>query len=405
VLSNCAIVANSAVDHGGGTYDATLTNCGLTNNTAGGYGGGTYGGVLTDCTIVGNSATGESGGGTCQATLTNCVLRGNTAYNLGGGCFQGTLHNCLITDNAVTNDGGGCAQADLYNCTIVDNTADDRGGGTHGGVLRNCIIYFNTAVTAEDNYRSASVLTNCCTTPDPGGTGNITDDPQFVDADSDYRLQNGSACVDAGSNAFVSASTDLDGNTRIVGDAVDMGAYENQGATLVVLYGFEVGVAGNRVVVRWKTASETRTLGFRLYRRLGAGSWTTVGDFIEAKGWPDGGTGAEYSVIDPDAVPGETYTYKLVEHEGDGGTEEYGPFERQAFALKITSPFAVTDAGVVLRGLSRGNETYRLLRATNLSQSAFDIRRSAIPATPPENVYTDALEKAGTVFYRIEVDR
>jgi len=175
-------------------------------------------------------------------------------------------------------------------------------------------------------------------------------------------------------------------------------------ATLVVLYGFEVGVASNRVVVRWMTASETRTLGFRLYRRMDDGSWLSVGQFVPARGYPNGGIGATYVVVDPDAVPGETYTYKLVELETDGGTEEYGLFERRAYVLKITAPFAVTDAGVVLRWLSRSNESYRITRATNLSRSAFDIRQSAIPATPPENVYTDALDKAGPVFYRIEVD-
>ncbi len=180
---------------------------------------------------------------------------------------------------------------------------------------------------------------------------------------------------------------------------------EEENPTQVVLYSFEVDAVDGAAVVRWRTASESETLGFRLYRRTGGDSWAMVGDFVEAKGYANGGIGAEYSVIDPDAVPGETCTYKLVELETDGGTREHGPFERRAYALKIMAPFAVTDNGIVLRWLSRGNEFYRVLRATNLSPSAFDIRRSAIPATPPENVYTDAVKNAGAVFYRIEVDR
>ncbi len=419
-LNDCTISGNEAGGNGGGNNGGTLDNCIISNNTTtAGDGGGTYRGVLNDCTIVDNSA-GDDGGGTANtATLTNCVIRGNHADDLGGGAFGSTLHNCLIADNTSIDDGGGSCQAYLYNCTITGNSSADRGGGSgNDDGLWNCIVYFNTATNGYDNWSNADpVFTNCCTTPEPGGTGNITDDPQFVDDSSDFHLQTGSPCIDAGSNAFVAASTDLDGNTRIVGDAVDMGAYENQGATLVVLYGFEVGVAGNEVVVRWMTASESETLGFRLFRsqESGGGSqppsqgsvvpgWVQVGEFIPAQGYANGGIGAEYSVIDPDAVPGETCTYKLVEYETDGGTEKYGPFERRAYALKITAPFAVTDNGIVLRWLSRGNEFYRILRATNLSQSAFDIRQSAIPATPPENVYTDAVHSADAVFYRIEVE-
>ncbi len=192
-------------------------------------------------------------------------------------------------------------------------------------------------------------------------------------------------------------------------ESIDVGfrvARLESGGTLVVLYRFDADVVDGRVVVRWMTASENATVGFRLYRKdVASGEWRVAREFVPAKGYPNGGMGAEYSVIDPDAVPGETCTYKLEELETDGGTQEYGPFERRAYALKIMAPFAVTDNGIVLRWLSRSNETYRIMCSTNLSPSAFGIRRSAIPATPPENVYTDALEKADAVFYRIEVDR
>ena len=54
-------------------------------------------------------------------------------------------------------------------------------------------------------------------------------DPQFVDAAAgNYRLQATSPCLDAGNNAVVSGTTDLDGNPRIAFGGVDLGAYEAQ---------------------------------------------------------------------------------------------------------------------------------------------------------------------------------
>jgi hypothetical protein len=63
----------------------------------------------------------------------------------------------------------------------------------------------------------------------------MNEDPAFVDAaGGDYRLQPGSACVDAGDPAFVGDPEELDlaGHSRIIdgdGDAdavTDLGAYE-----------------------------------------------------------------------------------------------------------------------------------------------------------------------------------
>ncbi len=69
------------------------------------------------------------------------------------------------------------------------------------------------------------------------GGGNLETNPLFVDAaNGDLHLQFGSPAIDSGTNAAVSALTDLDGNPRLVdGDLdwdrtaiVDMGAYEYQ---------------------------------------------------------------------------------------------------------------------------------------------------------------------------------
>jgi hypothetical protein len=58
------------------------------------------------------------------------------------------------------------------------------------------------------------------------GEGNISNNPQFFSS-SDFHLNEISPCIDAGTNLpYVYTTKDLDGNPRLYGDRVDMGAYE-----------------------------------------------------------------------------------------------------------------------------------------------------------------------------------
>ena len=212
-------------DGGGAKCDSTavLNNCILAGNRAV-VGGGANSGTLNNCLLTGNWTT-NRGGGTYNSMLYNCTLMNNSSKN-GGGGYYGTLNNCLVTGNWAVYDGGGAYYSTLCNCTVVSNTATT-GGGVRYGTLNNCIVMGNTASFAP-NHTNA-VFTNSCTVPDPGGTGNITDDPQFVDAGvGDYRLMDESPCVAAGNNAYAPGETDLDGNPRILYGTVDMGAYEWQ---------------------------------------------------------------------------------------------------------------------------------------------------------------------------------
>jgi hypothetical protein len=61
------------------------------------------------------------------------------------------------------------------------------------------------------------------------GTGTITNAPLFANqAAGDFHLQSNSPCINSGNNAYVTGADDFDGNPRIAGGTVDLGAYEYQ---------------------------------------------------------------------------------------------------------------------------------------------------------------------------------
>ena len=219
MVQNCIISKNMAV-LGGGVFCFGVTewnfviNCNVSDNTASMNGGGVYG----------------DGGG----MIHNCVISNNFALENGGGVYfkhNGTLRNCVISENSVSNYGGGvyCWYiGTVLNSTISRNTADNYGGVYFGFTCKflNSILWNNI-----NDYHFESDLINQynCIEGWTNLVDNIiTNNPEFVDAAfGNYRLESFSPCIDAGTNmSWMTGDTDLDGNPRIIGGIVDMGAYE-----------------------------------------------------------------------------------------------------------------------------------------------------------------------------------
>ena len=180
-----------------------------------------------------------------------CTALGNFIQMYG----NATLRNALFTGNrlgqyAATSwkpmiDLGGTA-ATLENCTIADNFVNSSDDGTvqiasSKAIVTNCIVYGNANTTGiNPDFRSAAnlgrVFTTCSRALVDGERGNLTTNPQFADsAANDYSLRIVSKCVDAGGAPLAagdpnSGRTDLAGNPRLVGAAVDLGCYEQQTA-------------------------------------------------------------------------------------------------------------------------------------------------------------------------------
>ena len=241
LLVNCFLVSNVASMYGGGARNSALTGCVLTGNQAAGGGGGADSSSLTNCQIIGNSSP-YIGGGARDSTLDACFVCGNGGFN-GGGLAVGTALNCCIVSNTAAWVGGGAFSSGLTNCTIVGNSAYSAGGGTYGGpygsALALCIVWDNQA-PASTNFDSGDALIYCCTSPLPGaGAGNLTNDPLLTDpARGNFRLQDGSPCINAGNNLYAAGPFDLDGRPRIQNAVVDLGAYEYQGPSMSQFIGW-----------------------------------------------------------------------------------------------------------------------------------------------------------------------
>ena len=247
-----------------------MRNCIFTNNYAG-KGGAVYnmastqmGGlpgdplpVFVNVTFVENTASARGGAvendlsthaifSNCSFLKNSCDAKGGALYN-DFGCSP-ILTNCIFAGNyavkaaAAGNDGS--SDPVFINCIFYDNEAWDQGAaiynGSHGAsspanypTLINCIIWSNKVTTIgpadfSNWHDNEPTVSHSLIESGHSGTGNITDNPLFVDGPAyDFRLLAGSPCIDTGTNLpGLSTATDLDGLDRIYNGTVDIGPYE-----------------------------------------------------------------------------------------------------------------------------------------------------------------------------------
>ena len=238
VVTHCTFTDNSA-RNGGGLSDANANYCTFTGNSASSLGGGMSGGTASSCIFSNNSAGSYGGAMGYYVTANNCTIIGNSAGVGGGGMVFSTANNCIFTENSAGSYGGGMygttsanGHGTANNCTFTRNSARE-GGGISDATANNCILWGNTASALGNDFYESELYYSCASgavTND--GRRNISVDPLFLDATAgDFHLLPNSPCIDTGYNGFVSATTDAEGNPRILGLSVDMGAYEFTGDT------------------------------------------------------------------------------------------------------------------------------------------------------------------------------
>lgn len=247
----------------------TITNCIIRGNWAGGTDASVSGGgiacdedsspMLTGCRIYGNTSDNWGGAISCtngsNMTMTNCVIANNRSENYGGGIYCNassiTLTNCTFTANSAYYYGGGiwsfAGDATITNCIFWDNIVR---GNTQGELPEAAGPEIATSeqsnlVLSYTDVKAGFIYFGLASVPlEEFGPGNIDDDPAFADSGywdpngtpaatdddfwiDDYHLSAQSPCRNTGdSNAIAGFDTDIEGNDRTIGNAVDMGAWE-----------------------------------------------------------------------------------------------------------------------------------------------------------------------------------
>ncbi len=267
VIRRCVIRDNS----GAGVFqaDGTIEDCEVSGNNGAGL--SDCDGTIERSTIQNNRTSGlqecdglirdtivettREGPGIAGGAidLVRCVVRGNASagvqvyaccwphtgdieqsYIIGNGYVgilgqgntgpSGTVKNTVVAGNR--NTGVVNSTKNFISCTITGNKNYGIESGL--GTIRH-VIFWDNALGAISNS----------TTPQFSGTSN----PYFVEpgfwdlvnnvwVDGDYHLSPNSPFIDAGDPAYTSSpsnpTVDIDGNPRIVGARVDIGAFEFQ---------------------------------------------------------------------------------------------------------------------------------------------------------------------------------
>ena len=181
--------------------------------------------VVSGFTIT-NGSTSDGGAiyiGYNSPTLINCVLRENSA-GTGGAVYCGMnsaprFVNCVVSDNSAGYAGSAVYNSDsgpeFVNCTIANNGywAISNDEGSHS-TFANCIIWNGWGSEIENLNGSTVTISYSDIWGGWSGTGNIDDDPEFVDYyGGNLRLSPGSPCIDAADNTAVPSDVaDLDGD-------------------------------------------------------------------------------------------------------------------------------------------------------------------------------------------------
>ncbi len=249
VQNNVILVTNSISYNGIGvyvdnyntniSYDTLLDHCVVRYNSyqnlrnsgnAYVYGGGLYAyytSVITNCEIYGNSSYQYGGLYGYYAKIYNTVVSSNQAVQYAGVYLSySSMYNSVVANNTATSNYGGFSgnsSSYLYNSIIWGNKVNYLPNNVSG----NPYVY-RTAV--EDGYANGTNILDLTNTND--GTSGTSNYVRFMDpGQSNYRLHPASHCLDYGDSTYEHLATDIDGNPRIMGNNIDLGAYECESST------------------------------------------------------------------------------------------------------------------------------------------------------------------------------
>jgi hypothetical protein len=261
-----------------------------TGNPTGPYEGGGGGAIHMSINDAQTNATGESEPAFFNCGFYFNIASGNTAawgaavvHLSDAGILRPQYVNCVFAQNQAETQGGAIAnftrvisspafspvlEPAFTNCTFTSNLASQRGGGFYNNAvgsatlnqsIENSILFNNLSPDGPEVYNAGGNTTfSYSLILFSGGSGagwdpltgidggnNIDTSPGFVDGadpngadntfgtdDDGLRLMPASPAVstgNSGASGLLGITIDFRGGPRILGPAVDMGAYENTG--------------------------------------------------------------------------------------------------------------------------------------------------------------------------------
>ena len=259
-------IQNGIAEKGGGVNInqsfISIFNCRFVNNQTTGSGHGAAIAIsdsdsnIFRCSFENNQS--NMGGGAISLyksdpEITNCSFANNSAATDGGAIYavdaSPIITNSLFYDNTADNRGGAVfmdnSTMEIINSTFYGNSANGNGEGL--SIYGSSPIIFNTIVWGDSAPAGAEIFafdaspTVTYSNVQGGypGTGNMQDDPLFIDASSgDFRLLTASPCVDA-ANSDGAQDYDMAEKSRYDDPSIenkgsgtfpyyDIGAYEYQ---------------------------------------------------------------------------------------------------------------------------------------------------------------------------------
>lgn len=278
-----------------------------------------YGARLEDGALLADSlvSVSASGAATAVATSTTGTAENVTAVGVGAGAIG---FEAITSGFPIDMTGSLTVHDSIVRAAEVDVKADP--------APSSCS--FPPCEPGTLHIDHSDFATTSGTIDDAGG--NVHGDPLFASA-SDFHLQRGSPAIDAGLATTNTGTTDVAAAPRVVGAAVDMGAYEFQGGAPLVTTGVVTAVSAT---------------GATLNGTVDSGDLTTTATFAYGDSTAYGATIAGGSVAPaagPAAVsaqltglqPAHTYHVRLSAANADGNVD--------GTDVTFTTPSTSTGAG------------------------------------------------------------
>ncbi len=397
-IKNC-VIADNVVSRGGvvrainRTGDLKIEETIISNNL------GTFAPVF-----YGSAST------TLNVNFTNCLIRSNrkeggSTTSPGvvwfrqdtGGTVRGTLTNCTVVDNLSQNTnnstaivatrlGSGISELRVNNSIFQGNVAMS---GTSSSMMTSIGLHANTTPANIYAVRNSIDETEFSNIVDNGGSrinnNNSSVNPAFTSA-TDYTLTSSSLAIDAGDLNLLPTGVDFDlqGNDRVSGTSVDIGAYEFDSGPLAPIY-VNINATGNNDGTSWPDAFTDLNTALS-NNQVGRSYWIAAGTYLPGTSRTNsfalnteettlygGFDGTETTLSDRDLDANQTILSGDI-NGNDGTSVVYNSADRNDNSLSILKVFAqgCSIDGLTISG-GQANDT-----SSNLFQegAAIDIKAS-----------------------------